>query len=842
MELHVHVGFGFHVNCYHSYRGDTNDALGFGGDIRIMRKTLDVLDDQNARGIPVKGTWDFENAYSLERILPTYAPDIIERVRKRQAEKGDENILMGYNNGAMSAMTEDEFMASVNWAVTNPYGSGLRDLFGGCEMIIRPQEVMFTPSQVSLYNRAGVKAICLYYSCISFDAFRTLIPPLSDELAFNPLRYIYKGEGLTVIPTYSPNDIMDAGSLRALVYELHDKQVQGEIKNDVFIFINTDADSFLWEPMAVPAPLQKMPCFGGIGGYIDEIADLDFVRFDTPGGYIKNHPPLKDIFFGQDVADGNLSGYMSWSEKPFNRLIWTRLERARAAAALSERDDLSPSFEDRVRLLSTTHFGLASPVMNITREETAKKLSAEMLMQEKAILPERNVLTLRDTARSSIAAVQLSLDDGFCMNISALVLDSFGLESWTACEMGRYNSGYISSVFLVAKYSHPADEYELKFSVDTHEKEDKKANTLSVPSISVETGCSGRPSFRLTDGRLISISGHIEHKSESSLIFFAEPSHLPLSVGGDGSGMRFQGKIHLPGEIESGSYTFDFFTLPGLDCIFSRCSVQYPYTPERNEISSQASNLGRYSDTDWMEVAPFELAFDTSESVLISKRNFMGDVSSYAMADFWRAFPQNRNISSINHQLTGGTLCAADDNGGILLAHSRQVLGSMAHCPIRLRTDHDGIVSVLLNPFGTYFGPQRYYPTRGNGSSMELYLAAAPQARSLAPAYNGTCEQSIQAIFGVSSRSPTDRQQSQAEAIADGMIVFDAPGAVHPFDGDNVQLHEAVGSKVDPKDLKSVTFVEQCGGVIPLLGIVKRYMQNLIRAQRRLRKLERKYR
>ena len=127
----VHVGFGFHVNCYHSYRGDTNDALGFGGDIRIIRHILDTLDERNARGIPVKGTWDFENAYSLESILPRYAPDIIDRVRRRQEEKGDENILMGYNNGAMSAMTADEFMASVNWAVSNPFGSGLRDLFGG---------------------------------------------------------------------------------------------------------------------------------------------------------------------------------------------------------------------------------------------------------------------------------------------------------------------------------------------------------------------------------------------------------------------------------------------------------------------------------------------------------------------------------------------------------------------------------------------------------------------------------------------------------------------------------------------------------------------------------------
>lgn len=34
-ENKIHVAYGFHVNCYHSYRGDTNDNLGFGSDIRI---------------------------------------------------------------------------------------------------------------------------------------------------------------------------------------------------------------------------------------------------------------------------------------------------------------------------------------------------------------------------------------------------------------------------------------------------------------------------------------------------------------------------------------------------------------------------------------------------------------------------------------------------------------------------------------------------------------------------------------------------------------------------------------------------------------------------------------
>ncbi|MBR2714619.1 MAG: DUF4062 domain-containing protein, partial [Ruminococcus sp.] len=42
-ENKIHVAYGFHVNCYHSYRGDTNDNLGFGSDIRIIRKILDVL-------------------------------------------------------------------------------------------------------------------------------------------------------------------------------------------------------------------------------------------------------------------------------------------------------------------------------------------------------------------------------------------------------------------------------------------------------------------------------------------------------------------------------------------------------------------------------------------------------------------------------------------------------------------------------------------------------------------------------------------------------------------------------------------------------------------------------
>ena len=56
LDYKIHIAYGFHVNCYHSYRGDTPDAQGFGSDIRIIRKIIETLDTLNAEGIPVKGT------------------------------------------------------------------------------------------------------------------------------------------------------------------------------------------------------------------------------------------------------------------------------------------------------------------------------------------------------------------------------------------------------------------------------------------------------------------------------------------------------------------------------------------------------------------------------------------------------------------------------------------------------------------------------------------------------------------------------------------------------------------------------------------------------------------
>ena len=849
-EHHVHVGFGFHVNCYHSYRGDTCDALGFGGDIRIIRHILDTLDDWNKKGVPVKGTWDFENAYSLEEILPKYAPDIIERVKVRQERNGDENILMGYNNGAMSAMTEEEFFASVNWAITNPYGSGLSDIFGSCERIIRPQEVMFTPSQAALYRKAGIEAVCLYYSCIPFDAFRTLIPQLPDEKAFNPLRYTYEGESITILPTYSNSDLMDAGSLRWLVTDLHGQQRRGMINRDVFVFINIDADSFLWEPLPVPKLLRRLPNFNGISGLIREVADLAFVRFDTPGGYLKGHEMAGEITFGEDVADGNFSGYASWAEKPFNRQIWSRLERARAYAAYRDARKMEgAAFEERVRLLSTTHFGLASPVMNIAREKKALELSARMLEKEGITAGETGqgtektaTIQLARKEPSELFGAQLSLDAGFCGDIRKLQVEGRRLISCTVMPMDTWEDGSVKTIYLLARLSKVAKTCTLKLTVPEASEEQGEPQALSgtekrgaLSSGGLTLRVSKKTGFPvLADGKgtLARVRSWIDY--DGRRVSFGRPVRAKLELGGVGRGLRFSGEIHLPGELEPGSYRFDFVESPAVDGLVCVSDVRYPYTFEDHEISSQASNLGRYSDVKWHQAAPMELTVRLADNAAVEKRNFMRAVSRYPLADFWTSFPENAKISSFNHQLTGGMLCVRDGERGLRVIHARQVLGSMAHCPMRLDVA-GGLRQVSLNPFGTYFGAQRHYPTRGNGCVMALYNATMPQARSLAPAYNGARERGVQ-LFVSAPASEDEVSKRECNAFADGAVRLAESGGVHVFSGDNVTLHEAKKKTEQQEKLKAVT----SSGMSPadMARMVGRYLSNMREAIRKLRTAE----
>ena len=778
MDYKIHVAFGFHVNCYHSYRGDTPDAQGFGSDLRIIRGILAALDALNAAGIPVKGTWDCENFFSLERILPAHAPDILDAMKRRTAENGDEQILMGYSNGALGAMEPAELAASIELAVTNPQGSGLQDLFGACRRIVRPQEVMFSPSQVRTYNKLGVEALCLYYSCVPFDAFQTLIPPLPETEAFNPLTFEYGGEGLTVIPTYSNADVCDAGCLRAWVKDLHAKQAAGEIRSDLFLFINMDADAIFWEPLALPLVGGRLANTGGIRGLATEVADLDYIVFDTPGGYLDTHGPVGKITFAQDTADGNFTGYASWAEKPYNRKIWTAIERSRAAEK-ARRDEAA--FLDRVRLLSTTHFGLATPVLNLQRETAANALAAALTA---ASVRKEGRLTLHNTTGTTLQCVQLACRRGVAPEITGE-----GLEAATVLPLGE------DSVFALLRFCEVRDTYEIT-AKPAQWTRTGSVGALQSGDVSLVFSGAKRIAQFSCGGRRIGgpefLQSYLTYDGKR-YDFLPETLTGGRILGGDC--LELRGRICLPDANEQGSFCYSFFTSDAAAGIFVVTHVQYPYTPERDAISTENSTLGRYTDMRWQETAPFALSFRNAGPVSVIKRNFEGDLSAFRTASYAEANPRNAALDSFNNQLTAGCVGVTDGESGLLLGNARCVLNAMAVCPMRLHADG----RVTMNPFGTFFGRQRSHRNRSGDRIPQTYTLIAPQGKSLAPSYNGSAERAVLCLLPFAGSRPDADALKQLLAFADGAYVTGSDALLAPFEGENVTVRRVEHPLEDAK-------------------------------------------
>ncbi len=250
MSFKVYVALGFHINFYHSWRGDTPDEAGFGTDIRVIRKVLEILNRANGQGLKSRAYWDTEVYWTFQEILPKHSPDILEGIRRRVEAGWDEIVLGPFNNGANHAATTDEFRASVAWAMENPWGSGLKQLFGKVAPFYRPQETMFTIGQESILKDNGLDGIMLYYAGVPFNTISTFIPALSDEQRYNPLWFRSREDQppLVLLPCIAAGDLIEQVSLESLMLDLHQKQMRGEIQSDVIININEDADLETWLP------------------------------------------------------------------------------------------------------------------------------------------------------------------------------------------------------------------------------------------------------------------------------------------------------------------------------------------------------------------------------------------------------------------------------------------------------------------------------------------------------------------------------------------------------------------------------------------------------------------
>jgi hypothetical protein len=797
----VHIAFGFHVNLYHSFRGDTNDENGFGQDIRVIRHILNTLAQFENKGIPVGAVWDFDNLFSLQEILPAHAPDIIRNVGRRVKEKKDDVILMSYNNGLASAMNHREFMASLQRAVSNAHGSGVCDLFGQVAPIVRPQEMMTTPGHFARYQKLGIPYIAMYYSATAFDGFRLFSRALTPAEAHNPLQYRHPetGEKIIIIPTYHAGDLVEHVSLKNWAEKLHQLQNEGKIDGDVLLFLNFDADSVFWTGVDLPWHLKWLPNTGGLRQLIDSVADLDFVVFSKLTDYLAHHLPKGTVQFHQDTADGSFHGYHSWAEKACVSNYWTRIMRNRRAHAMVRKtlstigsNDISPDFADllqhsfdtRLRALSTTNFGLAGPFLTRQREDAMASLlqrldeytarinatlaAAVEAFIEKAPPPRvprppgqllhAFVYLNQDVAnaRAGDARLMFTRPLAETRQSSYIISDAEGqvIPNMMSKETRPSDAYNMSVILRVSKQHAMADGlYFLYRHAKPSNPPFSKNHTVFADTrvlrnehINVNFDSNGHITGVTWDGR-----AQLEKESLMPYMRYRgrrwSPEHLAVTVektGEDGvAAVRISGRWDGPPNIvrAPGWINYRLQLIRNIPYLFIDGEVRYPDTYRHTVTNPEKPMLARKIDTGWEAVAPVELRFakraSQQQPFFIHKRNYLGVEDAYAV-DYFRHAPENRNVASINNHITSEYVGVTTCGQGMAVAMNTDVNANFAFCPFKMESlPETGEFRIQANPFGTYFGDQILPPTGGNRLGQQAVLLSGPQFCSAGPTYNG---------------------------------------------------------------------------------------------------------
>ena len=487
----IHFGFLFHVNFYHAGLGDTNDDFGFGRDLARIRDILEVLAKANNEGQPVRAAWDFENDYTLGRILPSLGPDVIEGVKARLRERGDELLFSGKHAGLFAGMTGRELNCALRYKSNE---------FGETSSVLRAEGDLFSPSIIGRLKKSGINAVLLGNSNVGPNALSTVTKDLRKNtyVKFNPATYRHGNNSITIIPYYTPADFLEEGSLTKFLNALHDKQISGEIEGDIYVLIGADVRSPWWEHMEVRNIFRKSSGTEGLPGFIKALRKLDYIAYNTPTGYLIDHAPVSEISFLGDLGEGTSGDLSAYSELPYDRLIWTRIERARLGSRVYASEKGSETLQQRVRLLSASEFGLFSPAPAKARFEEMDRLSAEIQKIERKAInekemsmrtsgrqrlnnsaigkhlysrrkddEERNSFIIMNHKAQKTVAFQIAIDGGQCPKISTLVLecDECKIRSYTAVEMAREN-GYISSAFVVMRFEEVQDTYKIYYHFD----------------------------------------------------------------------------------------------------------------------------------------------------------------------------------------------------------------------------------------------------------------------------------------------------------------------------------------------------------------------------------------
>jgi hypothetical protein len=813
---------GFHTSFYHSWRGDTPDEAGFGTDIRMVREILKMLEEAKAQGLRARGYWDIDVYWTLEKIISVHAPDIIEGIRRRVQSGLDEVLPISYNNGANHAATEDEFRAALAYALENPAGSGLKQVFGQVAPVCRPQEGMYTAGQNHILRESGFAGMISYYATVSFNCLSTFIPPLPPEHRYNLfwLRSLPEEEPIVVFPCISPPDLLNYTSLELWMLHLRQLQTSGRVNCDLLLHLNFDADVETWEPVKMPRALRWFPNTGGLVEYIRAVNRYPWAAFTVPSEYLRTHPPQAEVLVRQDLADGAYDGNYSWAEKFSSLRTWSALERSRLhsyrAVALSR--DLpgaltagidrrlwqgtDSSFFQRLVGLSTTHFGMSTPVLNEERQAradsilgsanqialAAEKEAASAHRSQARVHPDAlyefeiyNQARGRGQPATGVQAIvrlpvilprevqAVTVEDAAGRNVAASLINVEELLDGTRT----------AELLLVAPFQ-PSEVKILRVAAAAAPNDGAPERQTSLRNEWLELNLSERSGVAsfLFAGRRIGGNEFLQpfvtyRSNKKPRTWTASGYHFSDLTAESWHGLA-RARIHttIPMDTSQGRFPSDFrytFTLfDDLPYLLVDVEARYAYVPPHDIIQTMQQKLRRYLDLRWIEVAPCQLQpsvlAPTQQPLRIWKHNYLGVTSSYEL-NYGSINPKNKDLASFNHQVTAGWVAMTNGDTGLLLAESTEGLTSMAFCPMRLH-ELDSMQHLSLNPFGSYYGPQLDYTHMGgNGIGTEFARLGSAALKPNGPSFNGQVERFSLLLAPYAGDKPPSRLQDDAAAF-----------------------------------------------------------------------------
>jgi len=823
------------VNYNHSYRGDRNDDTGFGYDSVVIRSIVDILNKANRRGLDARGAWDFDNFWSVQHCMKRFAPELLDAITHRIKDGPDEAIIDNWNNGSMAWMTGDELRISLERAISNPWGSGCKDLFGEFSPLVRSQEIMFSHGNIPIMKQCGLKALCMFYSAVPFDGVRNFVPRLSPNERYNPLtlKCPVSGENFLVMPMYSQGDILDNLSLEVWLEKIHRHQKRGDIPGNAMLYINMDADAKIWTGLGLPRIFDWVPNARGLDEFIEVVNKLDYVEFGTLGEYIESNPSVGDIRIDMDTADGSHTGFNSWSEKWINYPLWTmqqrarRLERAaeavmgsspapqehkKQAAQLLYGPELS-NLECRIRAASTTNYGLAAPTISPDRLRVAFHFArtagdtAETALNTLLHPMHPPALQAHELARISMVqfhkyekdtpppsaetpvfAPLPDLDNDVDVKKLNLVDDQGRAAAFDILDTGNDADKEKGIVFIARTGgADPIRRYTLLEGGDppraglVQVKEDLLTNGLVVVRLNGDGFVSSVKVRGVEFASVPFFNPGVTYRTRGKDVWRApRRCDVEMVAGQTGrfGGLRLNYEFPLENAENMVFGSLFLQVVEGLPYLYVSGTMELPQTECRDVDQNVSTRIGVKFDKRWIEVAPVNirpvLRNLQGKYLKIWKHNYLDVTHAYDLN--WGAIdPGNRNVSSFNNHVTDGWVAAGNGEAGLLVAHDQAVNTSHAMCPMRLR-ERAGQQTLMLNPFGTYHGEQLTHLPDGSGVARELAVHSIPHCQSTAPSYNGRAIYFSLMLAPYQGDAPPEQAQRDAATFSMPPVLLNSEG------------------------------------------------------------------